>query len=123
VVTERSGVSILDEVFQVDSARAIRPKAVNRGFERDQSVRPVAAWIGLSQRSADGTPVSHLNVCNPGSAVVQDGNLSRQRRMLNLGVTRHSSEAKCAGIFLDEGIARDEVQVHKVLGVSEAKLK
>jgi hypothetical protein len=43
--------------------------------------------------------------------------------MLNLGVARHSSEVKCPGIFFDEGSVRDEVQVHKVLGVSEAKLE
>src|ERR1700676_2437383 len=104
-------------------ARAVPPKAVNGGFERDQCIGPVAAWIGLSKRSADGTPVSHLNVCNPGSAVVQDGNLSRQRRMLNLGVARHSSEVKCPGISFDEGSVRDEVQVNKVLGIGETKLQ
>src|SRR5258708_7739536 len=123
VGSQRGCIGVLDEVFQGNSARAVRPEAVNGGFERDQGVRPIAAWICFRERSADGAPVSHLHVGNPGGAVVQNGNLSRQRRMLDLGVASHSSKMQLSRIFSNEGVIRDEVQVHEVLGIGEAKLK
>src|SRR5216684_1865342 len=123
VVSQRCCVGVFDEVSQVDGARALPPKAVNGGVERDQGVGPIAAWIGLSERSADGAPVSYLHVGNPGRAVVQDGNLSRKRGVLDLGVAGHCSEVKGSRVFFDEGGARDEVQVHEVLGIGEAKLE
>src|SRR6266851_5739107 len=123
VVSQRCCVGVFDEVSQVDGARALRPKAVNGGVERDQGVGPIAAWIGLSERSADGAPVSYLHVGDSGGTVVQDANLSRERGVLNLGVAGHCSEVKGSRVFFDEGGARDEVQVHEVLGIGEAKLE
>src|SRR5713226_2165918 len=92
VVSQRCCVGVFDEVSQVDGARALPPKAVNGGVERDQGVGPIAAWIGLSERSADGAPVSYLHVGDSGGTVVQDANLSRERGVLNLGVAGHCSE-------------------------------
>src|SRR5260221_4548523 len=123
VGSQRCCVGVLDEVSQRDSARAVRPEAVNGGVERDQSVRPIAAWIGLGERSADGATVSHLHVGNPGGAVVHDGNLSRKRGALDLGVAGHCSEMKRTRIFFNDGGARDEVQIHEVLRIGEAKLE
>src|SRR6266403_5060375 len=123
VGSQRGCIGVLDEVFQGNSARAVRPEAVNGGFERDQGVRPIAAWICFRERSADGAPVSHLHVGNSGGTVVQDGNVFRKRGVLNLGVAGHCSKAKCSQIFFNEGSVRDEVQIHQVFGIGEAKLK
>src|ERR1700724_269470 len=121
VVSERRCVGVLDEVCQGDSARAVRPEAVNGGLERDQGVGPIAAWIGLSERAAHGAPLSTLHAGNPSGAVAQDGNLFCQRGAFDLGVAGHCSEVQRSPIFFDKGGARDEVQVHEVLRISEAK--
>src|SRR6266478_2155456 len=123
VGSQRGCIGVLDEVFHGNSARAVRPEAVNGGFERDQCVRPIAAWICFRERSADGAPVSHLHVGNSGGTVVQDGNVFRKRGVLNLGVAGHCSKAKRSQIFFNEGSVRDKVQIHQVFGIGEAKLK
>src|SRR6267378_2853979 len=123
VVSERCCVGVLDEVFQGDGARAVRTEAVNGSVERDQGVGPIAAGIGLSERSANGAAVSHLHVGNPGRTVVQDWNLFSQRGVLDLGVAGHCSEMYRSRVFFDEGGTWYEVQIHEVLGVSETKLE
>src|ERR1700674_674205 len=123
VVSQRRCVGVFDEIFQGDGARAVRPEAVNDGVERDQGVGPIAAWIALSERSADGAPVSHLYVGNPGGTVMQDGNPFRKRGVFNLGVAGHCSKVKRSRVFFNKRGVRDEVQVHEVLGIGEAKLE
>ena len=86
--------------FKWDSARAVRPEAVNGGVERDQGAGPIAAGIGFGERSADGAAVSHLHVGNASGAVVQDGNLSRKGGVLDFGMTSHGSEMQRAAVFL-----------------------
>ena len=54
---------------------------------------------------------------------MQDRNLSRERGVLDLGVAGHRSEMKGSRVLLNKGGARDEVQVHQVIGIGEAKLE
>ena len=62
VVRQRRCVGIFNKISQLDDARAARPKTVNGGVQSDQSVRPIAAGIGLSERSADGAAVPECSI-------------------------------------------------------------
>src|SRR5258708_6921574 len=76
--------------------------ALKVGPERDQGLGPSPAWTGLREGSADGAPVSHLHVGNSGGTVVQEGNLSRKRGVLDLIVANHCSEVKSTRFFFNK---------------------
>src|SRR5205823_13082583 len=92
------------------------------GVKRHEHRGPVAAGVSLGQRSANRAAIAHLDVSDAGGAVVQDWNLLRGRRVLNLGAAGHGTEAKPYIFFFDKGSPGDEVDVDPVPWHSEAAL-
>jgi hypothetical protein len=116
---ERRCISILQEFTQLYRALPRYADASYFARKRQQHRGPIAARVGLGNRTADRASISDLHVSNSRSAITQNRNLCSSRRIFDLGMPCKRAEMQSAILQVNVRYSVHKIQIDKMSGVGK----
>src|SRR2546422_4062060 len=111
---ERGSVSIFEKVAEREAALALGPMATNRGVQREQNRRPIAARIRFGERAANGALISHLHVGDARGAVMDNRNAPGDFGGFDIRMASQRAEMQLAAALLNPGKAWKEIDIYEI---------